>query len=61
MARDLKPKGEKDSPEVFAAVPPQEAKMLWFRKVAAEERWAMAAAAVGPPESEAQERGGGLH
>ena len=34
VARDFKPKGEKDREDLFAAMPPLEAKKLLFRKAA---------------------------
>ena len=37
VGRDFKPKGEKDREDLFAAMPPLEAKRLLFRMMAAEE------------------------
>ena len=38
VARDFKPKGEKDREDLFAAMPPLEAKKLVFRKAVRENK-----------------------
>ena len=39
VGRDFKAKGRKEEEELFAAMPPSEAKKLLFRKVAAVRGW----------------------
>lgn len=60
MARDFKPKGEKERPDIFAAIPPLEAQRVLFRKAALamrEGRRAVAAALADVGDIEREARG----